>query len=335
LRIIKKASVTAANIATFIIGFLALVLSLSIQNILKILLLTANFTLPILTVPILLTIFGFRTSKRAIFIGIGGGFLMTTFLLIYFKDVNSLFPGMLANFICLMGSHYLLKEKGGWIKQPPIENNLAKINESYPITWNDRLSVIKNFNLQAYLQKNLPNKDYYYPLLAFYLLTATYVSLYNLPHAAEKEYWTIYRIIQYSILVITTSLLAFPIWPQYLKNKRLLAWLWPAIIFYTLFFVGSMLVMMSGFQSNQVLIFMLNLIMTALLTSWPVALTLAISGLLAAVLMFKSIGVPILANHSASITVPLSYGLLLFSSFLIALFRFKQANKKLVDKPDS
>ncbi|NEJ83779.1 hypothetical protein GR268_45835, partial [Rhizobium leguminosarum] len=71
LKITKQASVRIAAGATFIIGSFAVLLTLSIQNILDILLLSANFYMPIIIVPILLTIFGFRTSKRVIMIGIG------------------------------------------------------------------------------------------------------------------------------------------------------------------------------------------------------------------------------------------------------------------------
>jgi len=162
----------------------------------------------------LLTIFGFRTSKRVIYIGMGAGFAITAFLLLYFKNVNSFFPDMIANLIFILGSHYLLKEKGGWIKQE-VEAGIEAI------TWNDRWNQLKSFNLRAYLEKNLPEQEYYYPLLAFYLLIATYVSLYHLPHVIEQKYLVLYRTIQYSVLVITTSLLGFQIWPAPLKKQAI------------------------------------------------------------------------------------------------------------------
>jgi Na+/proline symporter len=326
LKITKQASVKSAAIATFAIGFLAVLLTLSIQDILQIILLFANFYLPILTIPMLLTIFGFRTSKRVIYIGMGAGFAMTALLLVYFKNINSFFPGMMANLIFLLGSHYLFQEKGGWIKQE-VES------ETGAITWRDRWTQLKSFNLTAYLGKNLPDQDYYYPLLAFYLLIATYVSLYHLPHVIEQEYLALYRTIQYSVLVITTSLLGFQIWPAPLKNKRLLAWVWPLLIFYTLFFVGGMIVIMSGFQSSQILIFMLSFVMIALFTYLPLALTLATAGMVVAAGVFKwATGQDISPNQTLPISFHFSHGLLLFSSLLIALFRFKQSKETLQKK---
>ncbi|ACE05779.1 hypothetical protein Aasi_0355 [Candidatus Amoebophilus asiaticus 5a2] len=328
LGITKKPLVSTASLATLVIGGLGLLLSLSIQNILKILLFSANFYMPLVDVPVLLTVFGFRTSKRSMLIGITAGFVTTAFLMIFFKDVNSFVPGTLANLIFLLGSHYLLEEPGGWRKIEKIEP--LDIRQAYPKTWKDKLIAFRNIRLVVYLEKSLPNKEYYYPLFAFYLLTATYVSLYNVPHGIEKEYLVIYRTIQYSILIIATSLFSFHIWPTTLKNKTFLSWLWSFIVFYSLFFVGGILVILSKFQSDQVLIFMLNLVMAVLLLYWPVAITLALSGVVAAVLLFKwGLHSHLVAGGLSQISFRLGYGVLLFSSFLIALFRYKQAHAKL------
>ena len=233
---------------------------------------------------------------------------------------------MIANLIFLLGGHYLLKEQGGWINQQVGSGIEA-------ITWKNRWAKLRSFKLSAYLQKNLPEQEYYYPLLAFYLLIATYVSLYQLPEGIEQKYLGLYRTIQYSVLVITTSLLGFQIWPVQLKNKRLLAFVWPLIIFYTLFFVGGIILIMSGFQSSQVLIFMLSLVMITLFTYLPLALTLAIAGMVVAAWVFKWVtGQDISFNQANSISFHFSHGLLLFSSLLIALFRFKEKQKRLEDK---
>ncbi len=330
LGITKKTSVRSAVVATFGIGFFSILLALFIQNILQILFLAANFYIPITAVPMLLTIFGLRTSKRVIYIGMGAGAVVTACLLIFFKDVNSFFPGMLANLAFLLGSHYLLGEKGGWIKQEQVNGYTT-----YASTWTGKgfWEQIKNFQLVAYVEQRLPNKSYYYPLLAFYLLTAAYFSLYNLSNDVQKNYFIMYRIVQYSTLIIATSLFGVAIRPTLLDNKRLLAWLWPSILLYTLFFIGGIIVMMSGFESIQVLVFMLNLLMAVLLSSWQLAVALAAIGLAAAAWVFNYFLGDIVPIQSAlSIPFQIGYGLLLFSSVLIALFRFKQANQDLENK---
>ncbi|MEM7055625.1 MAG: HD domain-containing protein [Bacteroidota bacterium] len=330
LKLSKYLPLTTARSASVLFGGGALLLAIYTHDLLSLVLLSGSFYMPIVTVPVLLAVFGFRSTKRTVLIGMAAGAMTLVLWSTFLGNASSIIPGMIANFTFLMGSHYLLGEPGGWQKKQKTATLVADTKLSYQRIWEGLAASVRKMKPLAYLEKNLPNKEYYYPLLAFYLLTATYASLYNLSDAAEKDYLIIYRTIQYSVLLITTSLLAFPIWPQPLKNRRLLALLWPLLIFYTLFLVGGMLVIMSSFQPAQVLIFMLNLVMTALLVYWQLALTLALSGFVGAMLLFKwTMGVDVLAHIATTISFKVSHGLLLFSSFLIALFRHQQAHTHL------
>jgi len=334
LRVTKQASVRVAGITTVVIGCCSILLSLSIQNILQILLLSANFYVPIVVVPMLLTIFGFRTSKRVIFIGIGAGFTVTTALLLYFKNIDSFFPGILANLVFLLGSHYLLKEKGGWARQPTDSDRIIRIEGAFPITWQERWELIKNFKLASYLEKRLPTKESYYPLLGFYLLTAAYFSLYSLPREVQQHYIGVYRAIQLTILLTATSLLTFAIWPAKLKQPRILTWLWPTILCYALFFISGLVVVVSGFASHQIFIFLLNLVMAVLISSWQLGIALALVGIFLANFVFQHFmgdGMLVIQN-AIPIPFQLGYGLLLFSSLLIAVRTFKQANQDLTSE---
>ena len=66
------------RIFAFILGALALVIALHMQDLLSILLLSGSFYMPIVSVPLLLAILGFRTTKRAVLIGMAAG--LTTVL---------------------------------------------------------------------------------------------------------------------------------------------------------------------------------------------------------------------------------------------------------------
>jgi Na+/proline symporter len=113
-----QGSLFTARGATLGLGFLALVLALRVQGLLKTILLFASFSAPIVVIPILLTVFGFQTSRRVVLMAIGAGFVTVVSCLLYFKSVNSFFPGMLANLVVMLGAHYLLGEKGGWGHNP-------------------------------------------------------------------------------------------------------------------------------------------------------------------------------------------------------------------------
>lgn len=110
----KDNRILRAKISSYVIGLLALVLALKVDGLLNILLLTANFSLPILFIPLLSLILGFETSRRVVYMAISAGALATIWSVFYIGGVNSFIPGLLANAIVFFGAHYILGEKGGW-----------------------------------------------------------------------------------------------------------------------------------------------------------------------------------------------------------------------------
>ena len=280
----QQSSLKVARWATFGLGGLALLLALRELNLLDLILLSASFHAPIVVIPMLLAIFGFQTSRRVVFMAMAAGFTTVVACLAYFKSVNSFFPGMIANFIVLLGTHYLLGEEGGW-GHNPMEGGFAILLQRS--TWQEQIAAAKRFKLYAYLERILPRQEYAYLLLGFYIFTTTYALFYLLPQEVALQYPGIYRGIQYSVTLITTSFLAFPIWPKPLQSNRCFAWIWPITIFYTLFVVGGLLVIMSGFALPQMLLLALNFVMALLLLHWPLVLGTAISGVLVAILFFK------------------------------------------------
>ena len=113
-----KASLGTARAATSVIGIAALLIALQLQDMLTALLLFASFYAPIIVVPMLLTVFGFQTSRRVVLLAMGAGFMTVVSCLLYFQDVNSFFPGMLVNLVVMLSAHYGLGEKGGWGHNP-------------------------------------------------------------------------------------------------------------------------------------------------------------------------------------------------------------------------
>ncbi|MEM9416898.1 MAG: sodium:solute symporter family protein [Bacteroidota bacterium] len=113
-----KASLGVAKGATLGVGFLSLLFTLQMQDMLKTILFSASFYAPVSVMPMLLTVFGFQTSRRVVLLAMGAGFVTVVSCLLYFQDVNSFFPGMLVNLVVMLGAHYGLGEKGGWGHNP-------------------------------------------------------------------------------------------------------------------------------------------------------------------------------------------------------------------------
>jgi hypothetical protein len=73
--------------------------------------------MPVVSVPFIMAVLGFRSSGKSVIIGMAAG-LLTVLIWDYVLKIkvgNSVPAGMLVNLIVLMGSHYLLKQPGGWV----------------------------------------------------------------------------------------------------------------------------------------------------------------------------------------------------------------------------
>ena len=196
-----KNELSVSKIATFLISMIAVLLVVITKGFLNIFLLTASLYMPVVSVPFILAILGFRSSRRAVLLGMAGGITIVviwrSFLM--HTGVDSVIPGMLGNVIFFMGSHYLLKQEGGWGRvgdKAPLEAE----REARRRAWNKLIKSVKSFDLYTYLQKNLPQEAYFYPLFSFYVIAATYSSLYTMSDSVRESYGKLYQGIYHSVL---------------------------------------------------------------------------------------------------------------------------------------
>jgi len=330
-----KESILPIRLFSISIGAFALILALNKTDLLSLILTSSSFYMPIVTVPLLLAIFGFRSTSKAVLIGITAGFITVLLWdqLFGYLGVDKLIPGMIANLLFLMCSHYGLRQKGGWVG---IKNKapLIAARQERKAYWQ---SLFKNFiSTFSYknLMLNLPKNEIIYPFFAIYIMGATYASLYTIKAIVIAKYQLVYNVIYHSVLFFTAGFLTYPAWPTRFKGNRFLIFAWPFGILYVLFFVGTLLVIMSGFNEVQVMIFMVNLIIAAFcLSSLSLTFLLSTFGILAGYFIFKAFYGPILITGAAASTqFKAIYSILLFGGFFIAIFRFKQQKQDLENK---
>ncbi|KJV55735.1 solute symporter family protein, partial [Orientia tsutsugamushi str. Karp] len=113
-----KLEIIAVRIFSIFIGILGLCMALSQKNLIGILLFGASFYSPIIGIPVMFTILGFRTTTRVIVSGMIAG-ISTTFIWNKFFNaalpIGDLMPATIANFVVMMIMHYCLGEPGGWV----------------------------------------------------------------------------------------------------------------------------------------------------------------------------------------------------------------------------
>ena len=327
-----KNEVVAARLLCLVSGLFALAITLQFSGILALLQFANSLYMPIVTVPLLMAILGFRSSTLAVLLGMGMGFVTVICWPLIFKGGDSIIPGILANMSGLLGSHYLLKQPGGWvgIREP---EPLLEARANRRKAWKRFKKDFKEFSLVQYLQKTFPSQEYLLTLFGIYVIAATYASFYTVPEEIQTNYAKLYHIIGQSVLFISTGLLTYPLWPPIFKNKWFITWAWPLSVFYVLFAVGTWLVLMSGFHTFQTMIFLLNIVMAFLLFDWPFVVAMVFSGVIIASNIFKLFAsAPSMADDFGTLQFKILYGLLLLSSFLLAIFKHKQAQKQLASR---
>ena len=97
-------------------GVVALFLASLDYDLLSLVFMTQSYNL--VAMPLMLAILGFRTTEKAVLIGIVAHFICVPIWRQFFMDttgVDSLVPGWLTNAVFCIGSHYLLKQQVGWV----------------------------------------------------------------------------------------------------------------------------------------------------------------------------------------------------------------------------
>jgi len=97
--------------------------------------------MPILAVPMLMAVLGFRTSTRGILLSMAAGFVTVVLWSLFLNNDDSIIPGMVANLMVLLGGHYLLGDPGGWQKVDPY-SPLGLERAARKEAWQRRLQAI-------------------------------------------------------------------------------------------------------------------------------------------------------------------------------------------------
>lgn len=322
----EKNELLLSQLSAVVIGIFAIIITIFSNNLFDLLILINNFHAPIIVIPLLLAILGFRSSAKSVLIGMFSG-VITTLLwdkILFNTNIEGVVPGIFMNLIFLVGSHYLLKQPGGWVgvKDP---TPIIAIRNERKRRLKNLLFLIKNFDLLNSCKNNLPKNIFTFTSFGLFIIASTYSSLYTIPEDLRLQYNNIYQFIYHSVLIMATGFLTYPVWPKTFKNETFIAISWNIGIFYLLIFVGSMLVIISEFSQLHLMISILNLIVASLLLRWQITLFMIIVGTFTAIQFFKIyMAKDSLPGNFDNTQFQIIYIILLFSSTLIAFIKPKQ-----------
>ncbi|AVP87843.1 Putative Sensor histidine kinase YycG [Candidatus Phycorickettsia trachydisci] len=338
MKIKKELLITRIISAILVLGAIGLSLASNIGtgkiSLMQFLIAAHMFYMPVVTVPFLLAVFGFRSSTKAVLIGMAAGaitvFTWEQFLQI--EHIPGIIPGMVANMVFLFASHYLLRQEGGWIgikDQAP----LIAIKQERSARIKKFIKSIKEFNFSKFMEKNSPNNELMYIYTGLFACISLYANMATVNHYIKLNLSELFQIITPSVLFSATALLSYPLWLEPWKRCEVIAHIvWNIVSFYGLIFIGFLFAIISSFSTFQVMILMINLIMIAVLVRWQWALTMIILGAVFSV-NFANIYLPGSLNLEAiSLRLQLIYILLFIGSLLIIFIKPKQERQSLVEE---
>ena len=152
LNIGKNKELLISKIFALFLGIGGIILAISARDLLDVVLTANSFYIPVVTIPVMLTILGFRSSTGSVLIGMGAGFTTVIIWKLLAIKADCIVFAMLVNLIFLIGSHYLMKQPGGWIG---IKNkaSLEALREEKLKEQEERAERADNFNLIDFCKK--------------------------------------------------------------------------------------------------------------------------------------------------------------------------------------
>jgi len=149
-----------ARISAVIFGIVAMFIALKVESIFELVITFATgLYLPIISIPLIFAIFGFRSSEKSVLAAMGGS-LFTIILWRTFLNettVDVLVPSVVSSVTFLFGTHYLTKQDGGWIG---IKDNktFRAVTSTRRRVWGKIWHAILDFNFIKFCKSNMPQK---------------------------------------------------------------------------------------------------------------------------------------------------------------------------------
>jgi signal transduction histidine kinase len=251
------------------------------------------------------------------------------------SDIESAVLAVAINCIFLLGSHYLLKQPGGWVGIKD-ESYLISLKQQRRRNIAKFFYNLRHFNFFNFLKSSTSKSESSYIAVGIFCIIATYAAVFTLPENISSNYQNIIDVIYPSMLFSATALLSYPLWPVFIKRSNTIVVVWNLVIFYILICTCFFFAMISNFASIQLTLFMINLILISILLRWELSLLMIIVG---TVITYQFLNYYaeeyILRDELQELKFKAGYLLLLISGILVAFLKPKQEAEALKEAKNS
>ena len=319
-------------------GFGALLLVLFSENLFKLFTLQSSFYMPVVTVPFLLAICGFRSSGKSVVLGMAAGALCVMAWKVSLEattGVDAIIPAMFFNLITLMGSHYFLRQPGGWvgIKDDSDLQQLKREREYKKIASRAAWHNLFHTNILDYCNKYLPKNEMVYVYFAFAVIMTTVITTLSLEKEVYQENLVLVNILMGAALFIGAIFLCHKLWLVDFK-KKYMGIIWYISMLIGLAFISSFFALISKFSQVSLLICLSNLTIIGLLVSWRSTLFMVVAGIGFALLSYENyIGdTPDIFVEMPDMKLNIAYISFAIGILLITFLKSRQEREELIEE---
>ena len=334
-----KNGLLVARIFSLCIGCSALFLVLYNHNLLALFSLQANFYMPVVTVPLILAIFGFRSSAKSVILGMISGITCVVLWKIYaqpYNGVDSVIPGLITNLIVLISFHYLTKQPGGWIgiKDDSDLQQLRRTRSQSFSKFRDIFSNIHKINIIDYCNKQSPQNNITYFHFAFAVLLTTSILSSSIDKAIYHEYFGLINFFVAANLLITTVFITYHFLWHATFTTKYIGLIWHIAVFFSLAVTGTFLTLMCNFSTIAIVVLIIDLTIISYLMRWQIAFPTIISGVCLALFCYtKYIGTTSdITSELANMQWNILYILCTVGGLSLAFLKPKQDYQELVEE---
>ncbi len=319
-----------SRIFVIFIGIGSVLLTLNTDHLLELLFLSENFYMPVVTVPLMLSILGFRSVTKAVLIAMFSGITMVIIWKCYIQPitgVESVIPAMITNLITLLLVHHFLK-----VPIIRIKKNQNLVTRKRSINFNKLIFVFSNFDLLEYCRNKTPKNEMVYTYFAFSLMM-TIVPVFSLDKSIYNQHIILVNVLQCTTLFISTIFICHKLWLPSFKEKYI-GLIFFISVFVGLGFVSSLLALISKFSQISLVIFILNLNIVGILMSWQTTVVMIISSVSLSWFSYQFyIGnTPTISKELYNLKLQIIYVSFIITSFLLAFLKPKQQMHELTEQ---
>ena len=327
-----KNKLQVAHLASLLITLVGLWISFREGDLLNLLFLVLDFYRPIVSIPFIMAVFGFRPRATAVLLSMAAGAITVIAFKMgvgkYLNIQDGGLPAMFMNLLFLIGSHYLLPKVAdtGWVG----------IKDKAPLRFKQQATTRKKATYKQMIQ-NFKWTPYFNDLIPKSSSTFTVLGLYGIiTQCAQLELGRLHLTMSMIVMALSTYLVVYPTLredrPQ--RYNDIVAYLYPLLLFIILLLGDSYRLSAHSYSNFAIRIFLTNIaVILMLLPGRMVLAMVAMTGIaMYAINAYRGCPWEFVKLITTGKLPRFFYNLSVFSLFYMIIIAYKNEIKKYILK---